>query len=193
MDNLLGVVIVLILLAAILVPFLSVLFSRRYPRETEADRIMRQRGLQDAAQQKADLDAAKRRRKGEIQHRADELAIEIPAVLRLLAERDYPGMQDVSCIERIAILGGLLGHRTRRCHKAAWLLATHEINDRAREYDYLFSDGRVSASSGTPEPMQVQKIAELDFDAIDHGVRLDQGADLISHIANGLKNLLRQL
>jgi hypothetical protein len=35
MDNLLGVVIVLILLAAILVPFLSVLFSRRYPREQE--------------------------------------------------------------------------------------------------------------------------------------------------------------
>ena len=35
MDNLLAVVIVLIFLAAIVVPFLSVLFSRRYPREQE--------------------------------------------------------------------------------------------------------------------------------------------------------------
>ncbi|HVB72448.1 MAG TPA: hypothetical protein VNE38_02735 [Ktedonobacteraceae bacterium] len=36
MDNLLGVVIVLILLAAMVIPFLSVLFSRRYPREQES-------------------------------------------------------------------------------------------------------------------------------------------------------------
>ena len=36
MDNLLEVVIVLIVLAAIVVPFLSVLFSRRYPREQES-------------------------------------------------------------------------------------------------------------------------------------------------------------
>ena len=35
MGNLLGVVFVLILLAAVVYPFLSVLFSRRYPRKQE--------------------------------------------------------------------------------------------------------------------------------------------------------------
>ena len=36
MSNLFGVVIVLIMVAAIVVPFLSVLFSRRYPKEQES-------------------------------------------------------------------------------------------------------------------------------------------------------------
>lgn len=162
------------------------------PRDTEADRIMRQRKLQHEAQQKADLDATKRRRKGEIQRRADELAVEIPAVLRLLAQQGYPGMEDVYCTESIPILGGLLGHRTRRCHKAAWLLGTHTNSDWGTWHDYLFSDGRVSAFRNT-EPMQLQKLAEDDFRAIDYGFRLGQGEDYISQIADGLDNLRRQL
>ena len=36
MANLLGVVIILILVAAMVVPFLLVLFSRRYPRKQES-------------------------------------------------------------------------------------------------------------------------------------------------------------
>lgn len=163
------------------------------PRETEADRIMRQRTLQGAAQQKANLDAIKKHRRSEVQRRANELAVKIPIVLRLLAEQGYPDMQDVPCLETVSLLGGIMGYKRNR-QKAAWLLGTHEINDRYTERDYLFSDGHVSASSDTfPEPTQLQEIVKRDFDAIDYGYRLGQGEDFISHLADGLDELRRKL
>jgi len=124
------------------------------PGETDADRILRERMLQRAEQEKIALDQAKRQRASDLERYANELEAEIPIVLQLLAEHQppYPGMEEVRFVEKIPILGGLLGQREYSYIRAGWVIDTEEErvglgrSDSSYVYTrktYLLSDGYI--------------------------------------------------
>jgi hypothetical protein len=133
-------------------------FGGKTMPETEADRILQERLRQKETQE--------RRKQAEAAHQAritylkylDEIRAEINTVLRLLAELNYPFMQEVRFRkEHDFILFSLFDHYVT---KAGWAIGSHTYEIRGDPIAapiYLLSDGRLCVISlygnsvGSPE------------------------------------------
>lgn len=121
------------------------------PRDTEADRIARERIAQQQTQAaKAQADAA---RQAEAQREMDLRAIsdETSRILSLLAKLGYPDMKEVEFVEieeRRSLFGGrITAHDRPRRVKAAWVIGEYAYSVPQGEYTtgtlYLLSDGYI--------------------------------------------------
>lgn len=121
--------------------------------ETEADRILRQRKLQRAEQERVERVESQHRDLAERQRYAEEIAAEIAVVLRLLATLSYPDMEEVLFGERVRT--GLFGSsvKVREHSRAGWKIGSFDYSlddgDHIRQRIagiYLLSDGRIVAN-----------------------------------------------
>ena len=121
------------------------------PRDTEADRIVRERRAQQQARAaKEQADAA---RQAEAQREMDLRTIddEISRILPLLAKLGYPDMEEVEFVEvegRKSLFGGQINpHDRPRSIKAAWVIGTHLYSfpggDSMTGKLFLLSDGYI--------------------------------------------------
>src|SRR5579884_4231254 len=149
-------------------------------RETEADRILRDRQRQEHRI----AEEASRQREAEVraleQSLAQQLALEIEQILPLLAARGYPGMTAISVRDRGDFLQRFFDELfspapIRRVQKAAWHLGDHSYwfsgygdSGYTSAPVYLLSDGHIYCQDVATVPSQLgsTQLLQLCLDGV---------------------------
>lgn len=133
------------------------------PRETEADRIARERHLQNDARQKRQRAEALQQEEANRRSDTRKIIEEIPRVLQLLADQGYPNIVDLNVEVKVPllVLVSYFVSPYRRRIKAGWYLGEreHSFYDGVQTAKfYLLSNGSICLSNdgffGTAWPPQ---------------------------------------
>src|ERR1051326_5461897 len=150
------------------------------PRETEADRIMRERSEQRVAQIRSQEAEEKRQAKEKRMHELQEMEKDIAHILPLLGRLNYPFMESHFILIKRTRFFGLLHSSDTYVEKAGWVVA--ELGSGSLEYQggtrvCLLSDGSLSIGSIVLDRVAMYpeyhepKFNEPGYDLLKHETR----------------------